>query len=135
VSVCFVKLLLWLQHFLAEVDETFSPLPAACCWGSRLVCSGCAWRRMQSRQPGAQQPGRLRMIALYSVEIVATAGCYASETPSIFGPSLFIGAMMGGAIGHGPHSPDFTGSDGACARRRAAFACRAHLTSVIMIFQ
>ena len=48
----------------------------------------------------------LNMMALLVVlKVVATATCYASgNAGGIFGPSLFIGAMMGGAVGGVAHS-------------------------------
>jgi len=73
---------------------------------------------------------------------VATATCYASgNAGGIFGPSLFIGAMLGGAVGGVAHwlMPDYTGSVGAYALvgMGTAFAgiVRVPLTSVIMIFE
>src|SRR5262249_7008014 len=68
--------------------------------------------------------------------------CYASgNAGGIFGPSLFIGAMMGGAVGGVAHmiAPDYTGGVGAYALvgMGAAFAgiVRTPMTSVIMIFE
>jgi CIC family chloride channel protein len=56
------------------------------------------------------------MALLVALKLVATATCYASgNAGGIFGPSLFIGAMLGGAVGGGAHIllPDYTGSVGA----------------------
>src|SRR5262249_4622236 len=70
----------------------------------------------------------------------ATCDC-TGNAGVIFGPSLFIGAMMGGAVGGVAHlwMPDYTGSVGAYAMvgMGAAFAgiVRVPLTSVIMIFE
>jgi tetratricopeptide (TPR) repeat protein len=82
------------------------------------------------------------MALLVCLKIVATSTCYASgNAGGIFGPSLFIGAMMGGAVGGVAHTllPDYTGSAGAYALvgMGAAFAgiIRVPLTSVIMIFE
>jgi CIC family chloride channel protein len=82
------------------------------------------------------------MVLLVCLKIVATATCYSSgNAGGIFGPSLFIGAMMGGAVGGVAHQllPDYTGSVGAYALvgMGAAFAgiVRVPLTSVIMIFE
>ena len=49
----------------------------------------------------------LRMLVLLAVlKIVATAVCYASgNAGGMFGPSLFIGAMVGGAVGTAAHAP------------------------------
>lgn len=82
------------------------------------------------------------MALLVALKLIATATCYASgNAGGIFGPSLFIGAMMGGAFGAGAHifMPDYTGSVGAYALvgMGAAFAgiIRVPMTSVIMIFE
>ena len=82
------------------------------------------------------------MALLVCLKLVATATCYASgNAGGIFGPSLFIGAMLGGAVGGVAHMllPDYTGSVGAYALvgMGAAFAgiIRVPLTSVIMIFE
>jgi CIC family chloride channel protein len=85
----------------------------------------------------------LGMMALLVVlKLVATSACYASgNAGGIFGPSLFIGAMLGGAFGAGAHAllPDYTGSVGAYALvgMGTAFAgiVRVPLTSTIMIFE
>src|SRR5204863_9546649 len=82
------------------------------------------------------------MVLLVCLKIIATATCYSSgNAGGIFGPSLFIGAMMGGAVGGFAHMlfPDYTGSAGAYALvgMGTAFAgiVRVPLTSVIMIFE
>jgi CIC family chloride channel protein len=76
------------------------------------------------------------------LKIVATAVCYSSgNAGGIFGPSLFIGAMMGGTVGSIAHYflPNYTAGPGAYALvgMGAAFAgiVRTPLTSVIMIFE
>ena len=85
----------------------------------------------------------LQMLVLLAVlKIVATAVCYASgNAGGIFGPSLFIGAMLGGAVGTIAHRllPATTAEPGAYALvgMGTAFAgiIRTPLTSVIMIFE
>jgi len=85
----------------------------------------------------------LRTVALLAVlKIVATAVCYASgNAGGIFGPSLFIGAMMGASVGSVAHLlfPDSTAGPGAYALvgMGTAFAgiVRTPLTSVFMIFE
>jgi tetratricopeptide (TPR) repeat protein len=85
----------------------------------------------------------LSMMALLVVlKIVATSTCYASgNAGGIFGPSLFIGGMLGGAFGGAAHTllPDYTASVGAYALigMGTAFAgiVRVPLASVIMIFE
>jgi len=74
--------------------------------------------------------------------MVATALCYASgNAGGIFGPSMFIGAMMGATVGRVAHLalPTVTADAGAYALvgMGTAFAgiIRTPLTSVIMIFE
>jgi CIC family chloride channel protein len=85
----------------------------------------------------------LRVVVLLAVlKIIATAVCYASgNAGGIFGPSLFIGAMLGASVGSVAHHlmPNTTAGPGAYALvgMGAAFAgiVRTPLTSVIMIFE
>jgi CIC family chloride channel protein len=85
----------------------------------------------------------LKVVVLLAVlKIVATAVCYASgNAGGIFGPSLFIGAMMGAAVGGVAHTlfPSYTAGPGAYALvgMGTAFAgiVRTPLTSVFMIFE
>lgn len=85
----------------------------------------------------------LKMVVLLAIlKIVATAVCYSSgNAGGIFGPALFIGAMMGASVGGVAHAvfPDSTAGAGAYALvgMGAAFAgiVRTPLTSVIMIFE
>ncbi|HTA39496.1 MAG TPA: chloride channel protein, partial [Candidatus Acidoferrales bacterium] len=85
----------------------------------------------------------LKTVALLAVfKIVATATCYASgNAGGIFGPSLFIGAMIGAATGGVAHKlfPGITAGPGAYALvgMGTAFAgiIRTPFTSVIMIFE
>lgn len=82
------------------------------------------------------------MAVLVAMKLVATATCYGSgNAGGIFGPSLFIGAMLGGTVGSLANLilPDYTGGTGAYALvgMGAAFAgiIRVPFTSVIMIFE
>ena len=82
------------------------------------------------------------LFILAALKIIATAVCYSSgNAGGIFGPSLFIGAMVGGAFGGVVHSlfPAYTAGPGAYALvgMGVAFAgiVRTPLTSVIMIFE
>jgi CIC family chloride channel protein len=85
----------------------------------------------------------LRTVVILAVlKIIATAMSYSSgNAGGIFGPSLFIGAMIGGAVGSVAHSwfPSWTANPGAYALvgMGTAFAgiVRTPLTSVIMIFE
>jgi CIC family chloride channel protein len=81
-------------------------------------------------------------VVLALLKIVATTVCYASgNAGGIFGPSMFIGAMFGGAVGQVAHQlfPTTTAGPGAYALvgMGTAFAgiIRTPLTSVIMIFE
>ena len=85
----------------------------------------------------------IRTVSILAVlKIVATPMCYSSgNAGGIFGPSLFIGAMIGGSVGGVAHAllPGMTASPGAYALvgMGAAFAgiVLTPLTSVIMIFE
>src|SRR5580698_9899812 len=85
----------------------------------------------------------VKTVAMLAVlKIIATPACYGSgNAGGIFGPSLFIGAMIGGAVGGVAHSlfPHITANPGAYALvgMGTAFAgiVRTPLTSVIMIFE
>lgn len=82
------------------------------------------------------------VVLLALLKIVATTVCYSSgNAGGIFGPSLFIGAMMGATVGGVAHHffPASTAGPGAYALvgMGTAFAgiVRTPLTSVIMIFE
>jgi chloride channel protein, CIC family len=82
------------------------------------------------------------MAALVVLKLFAITVSYASgNAGGIFGPSLFLGAMLGGAIGHEAHQwfPAYTATPGAYALvgMGALFAgiVRAPMTSVLMIFE
>ena len=147
VSVAFVKLLLWLR-------KRFLKLPKSTVWlqpvAGGLLVGLLGWFAPQVLGVGYgfvddALNGKIlvtTMAVLVGLKLIATATCYASgNAGGIFGPSLFIGAMTGGAIGGMAHwlMPDYTGSVGAYALvgMGAAFAgtIRVPLTSVIMIFE
>ena len=82
------------------------------------------------------------MVLLLVLKLVATATSYGSgNAGGIFGPSLFLGAMLGGAIGSGAQHlfPGYVATPGAYALVGigTAFAgiVRAPMTSVVMIFE
>lgn len=82
------------------------------------------------------------MLLLCAVKLVATVTSYASgNAGGIFGPTLYIGAMLGGMVGTAVHriAPLQTGDPGAYALvgMGALFAgiIRAPMTSVFMIFE
>jgi CIC family chloride channel protein len=82
------------------------------------------------------------MMLLVVLKLVAVTTSYASgNAGGIFGPSLFIGAMLGGSVGTVAHHlfPAYTATPGAYALvgMGAVFAgiVRAPMTSVLMIFE
>jgi len=82
------------------------------------------------------------MILLLAMKLVAVATSYASgNAGGIFGPSLFLGAMLGGIVGTVAQHflPGYVASPGAYALvgMGTAFAgvIRAPMTSVVMIFE
>jgi CIC family chloride channel protein len=82
------------------------------------------------------------MLLLVVLKLIGVTVSYASgNAGGIFGPSLFLGAMLGGAIGTVAHHllPGYTASPGAYALvgMGALFAgiVRAPMTSVLMIFE
>jgi CIC family chloride channel protein len=146
-SVVFVKLLLGMR-------ERFLRLPASTVWIHPVV-GGLTVGLLGYFFPDVMGVGYdfvdrvlngdavLKMVVLLGVlKIVATATCYASgNAGGIFGPSLFIGAMMGAATGGLAQKlfPGVTGGPGAYALvgMGTAFAgiIRTPFTSVIMIFE
>jgi CIC family chloride channel protein len=82
------------------------------------------------------------MLLLVALKLAGVTVSYASgNAGGIFGPSLFLGAMLGGAIGSVAHQllPGYTATPGAYALvgMGALFAgiVRAPMTSVLMIFE
>ena len=146
-STVFVKLLLILR-------QRFAQLPRQTVW-LQPVAGGLTVGIMGYFAPNVMGVGYsfveqvlngdvvLKTVVLLGVlKIVATSMCYSSgNAGGIFGPSLFIGAMMGGAVGSIAHTlfPSVTAGPGAYALvgMGTAFAgiVRTPLTSVIMIFE
>jgi chloride channel protein, CIC family len=146
-SVGFVKLLLKLRLW-------FRRLPASTVWiqpvAGGLFVGLIGWFVPEILGVGYDYVDRVlggdipikTVAALALLKIVATPMCYSSgNAGGIFGPSLFIGAMLGGATGGVAHSlfPHVTASPGAYALvgMGTAFAgiVRTPFTSVIMIFE
>jgi CIC family chloride channel protein len=147
VSVVFVKLLLAIRkYFLAlpKWSEWLQPAAGGLTvgllgWFAPDVL-GVGYGHVSEALNGQMT---LQVMALLVVlKLLATTSCYGTgNAGGIFGPSLFIGAMLGGAVGTVAHQllPDFTGGVGAYALvgMGALFAgiVRVPLTSVIMIFE
>lgn len=146
-SVGFVKLLLGLR-------ARFARLPASSLWiqpvAGGLIVGIFGFFVPQVLGVGYDQVERVlngdvvlkAVVILAVLKIIATAVAYASgNAGGIFGPSLFIGAMVGATVGGVAHLifPVSTAGAGAYALvgMGAAFAgiVRTPLTSVIMIFE
>jgi CIC family chloride channel protein len=147
VSVAFTKLLLGMRaRFLRFPQNTVWYQPAA---GGLLVglmglfvpqLPGVGYGFV-----GEALNGRMAlrlMLLLVIMKLFAVTTSYASgNAGGIFGPSLFIGAMLGGTIGTVAHHlfPAYTATPGAYALvgMGAVFAgiVRAPMTSVLMIFE
>ena len=147
VSVAFVKLLLGLRAwFLRRPKHTewFQPVAGG------LLVGIMGWFVPESLGIGYQHVGQAlngnmaleAMAILLAMRVVGTAVCYASgNAGGIFGPALFIGAMLGGTVGSLAHTafPNHVAFAGAYALvgMGTAFAgiVRVPMTSVIMIFE
>jgi chloride channel protein, CIC family len=147
VSVAFVKLLLAIRKYflgLPRWSEWMQPAAGGLAVGLMgwLVPDvlGVGYSHVSEALNG--QMALQIMALLVLLKVVATASCYGTgNAGGIFGPALFIGAMLGGTVGTLAHLalPDFTGGVGAYALvgMGALFAgiVRVPLTSVIMIFE
>jgi chloride channel protein, CIC family len=147
VSVAFTKLLLGMRaRFALFPTWTRWFQPAA----GGLVAGLIAWRMPQVLGVGYGYVGdalnnnmAFKLMALLVVfKLVAVTTSYASgNAGGIFGPSLFIGAMLGGTLGSVAHHlwPAYTAAPGAYALvgMGTLFAgiLRAPMTSVLMIFE
>jgi CIC family chloride channel protein len=147
ISVAFVKSLLWQRKRFLNMPKATVPLQPV--FGGLVVgilgwyfprVLGVGYAFVGQALNGQMLVGAMALLCI--LKLIATSSCYASgNAGGIFGPSLYIGAMMGGAVGGGAHMllPDYTGSAGAYALvgMGAVFAgiVRVPLTSVIMIFE
>ena len=147
VSVAFTKLLLDMRaRFLRFPQKTVWFQPVA----GGLVVGLMGWFVPQVLGVGYGYVGDVLnghmalklMVLLVVLKLVAVTTSYASgNAGGIFGPALFIGAMLGGAVGTVAHHllPAYTATPGAYALvgMGAVFAgiVRAPMTSVVMIFE
>jgi len=147
VSVAFTRLLLGLRaRFLRLPEKTLWFQPVA----GGLVVGLMGWFVPQVMgvgygYVGDALNGRMAfnlMLLLVILKLFAVTTSYASgNAGGIFGPSLFIGAMLGGSVGTLAHHllPAYTATPGAYALvgMGAVFAgiVRAPMTSVLMIFE
>ncbi|HTF24168.1 MAG TPA: chloride channel protein [Candidatus Limnocylindria bacterium] len=147
VSVAFTKLLLWMRaRFLRFPKKTLWFQPVA----GGLTVGMMGWFMPQLLGVGYKQVGEALngnmalklMILLLVLKFFAVVASYASgNAGGIFGPSLFLGAMLGGIVGNVANHflPNYVGTPGAYALvgMGTAFAgiVRAPMTSVVMIFE
>jgi CIC family chloride channel protein len=147
VSVAFTKLLLKLrQRFLRLPRKTMWFQPAV----GGVVVGIMGWFVPQTLGVGYSYVGKVLnggmalrlMVLLLVLKLFAVVISYASgNAGGIFGPALFLGAMLGGAIGTVAHNffPGHVATAGAYALvgMGTAFAgiVRAPMTSVVMIFE
>jgi CIC family chloride channel protein len=147
VSVAFTKALLWLRGLFLRLPRRtvwFQPVAGG------LATGLIAWRLPQVLGVGYGYVGdslngkmAIQLMALLVVfKLLAVTTSYASgNAGGIFGPSLFIGAMLGGTVGSVAHHflPAHTAAPGAYALvgMGTLFAgiVRAPMTSVLMIFE
>ena len=146
-SVAFVRLLLELRKAFARLPRRTAwlyPVAGGLCVGALgyfvPAVLGVGYDQVERVLNGDTLLSAVVVLAV--LKIIATAVCYASgNAGGIFGPSLFIGAMIGGAVGHVAHQlfPASTAGAGAYALvgMGTAFAgiIRTPLTSVLMIFE
>jgi CIC family chloride channel protein len=147
VSVAFTKLLLGIR-------ERFLRLPKNTVWfqpvAGGLLVGVLGWFVPQVLgvgygYVGEALNGRMAlnlMLLLVVLKLIAVTTSYSSgNAGGIFGPALFIGAMLGGSLGTVAHRllPAYTATAGAYALvgMGAVFAgiVRAPMTSVVMIFE
>ena len=147
VSVAFTRLLLWMRaHFLRFPRKTAWCQPVV--GGFTVGIMG--WFVPQLLGVGYKHVGEVLnggmalrlMVILLALKLIAVATSYASgNAGGIFGPSLFLGAMLGGIVGNVANQllPSYVGTPGAYALvgMGTAFAgiVRAPMTSVVMIFE
>jgi len=146
-SVAFTKLLLGMrQRFLLMPKKTFWWHPVV----GGVMVGLMGWVVPQTLGVGYSFVGQALngnmafklMAVLVVLKLFAITTSYASgNAGGIFGPSLFLGAMLGGTVGSIAHHflPGYTATPGAYALvgMGALFAgiVRAPMTSVLMIFE
>src|SRR6266852_1975146 len=147
VSAIFTKLLL-------RMREKFLRLPRKTLWvqpvTGGLLVGVMGWFVPQLLGVGYAHVGQALnggialklMVLLLVLKLLSVTTSYASgNAGGIFGPSLFIGAMLGGIVGHAAQSlwPNHVAAPGAYALvgMGTVFAgiVRAPMTSVVMIFE
>lgn len=147
ISVAFSKLLLGMREKFLKLPRATVPFQPVV---GGIVVGVMGWFVPQLLGVGYEHVGAVLnggmalklMLLLLALKLFAVTVSYASgNAGGIFGPSLFLGAMLGGAIGTVAHNllPGYVGTPGAYALvgMGTAFAgiVRAPMTSVVMIFE
>ena len=147
VSVAFSKLLLGMREKFLNFRKSTIPFQPVV---GGLVVGLMGWFVPQVLGVGYEHVGAVLnggmalrlMLLLLVLKLFAVTISYASgNAGGIFGPSLFLGAMLGGSIGTVAHNflPEYVATPGAYALvgMGTAFAgiVRAPMTSVVMIFE
>jgi len=147
VSVVFSSSLLWLRlqyRRLPKWTLVFQPATGGLAAGVLALYSadvlGAGYAAVELALHG--QLSGTAMFVLLILKLAATVACYSSgNAGGIFGPSLFLGAMLGGGFGSLLHGwlPATTAPAGAYAMvgMGTTFAgiIRSPITSVVMIFE
>jgi CIC family chloride channel protein len=147
VSVVFSSSLLWLRlryRRLPKWTLAFQPATGGLAAGVLALYSaevlGAGYAAVELALHG--QLSGTAMFILLLLKLVATVVCYSSgNAGGIFGPSLFLGAMLGGGFGSLLHAwlPHTTAPAGAYALvgmgTTFAGVIRSPITSVVMIFE
>ena len=143
-----------LPKTLLSMRERFLRLPRKTVWfqplAGGLTVGMMGWFVPQVLGVGYKHVGEVLngrmaiglMVLLLILKLIAVTTSYASgNAGGIFGPSLFIGAMLGGIVGNVAHGllPAYVAAPGgyALVGMGTAFAgiVRAPMTSVVMIFE
>jgi CIC family chloride channel protein len=146
-SVAFTRLLLEMRKFFLHLPKStrwWHPVVGGVTVGLMGWCVpqvlGVGYSYVGSALDGTM--ALKLMLLLVVLKLIGVTVSYASgNAGGIFGPSLFLGAMLGGAIGTVAHHllPGYTATPGAYALvgMGALFAgiIRAPMTSVLMIFE
>src|ERR1700693_2051142 len=147
ISAAFTRLLLWMRAwFLRRPKKTvwFQPVVGGVTVGM-MACFVPQILGVGYKYVGNVLNGGMAlklMMLLLVLKLFAVVISYASgNAGGIFGPSLFLGAMLGGIVGTGAHNlfPGYVAPPGvyALVGMGTAFAgiVRAPMTSVLMIFE
>jgi CIC family chloride channel protein len=146
VGVAFIRLLYWFEDVFDawRFPEYLKPAVGGLIVGGLLVyfpqVGGVGYGAMESALRGELALGLLGLLVV--LKVLATSATIGSGgSGGVFAPSLFVGAMLGGAFGMVVHNwlPQITSTSGAYAMvgMAAVFAgaSRAPITAVLILFE